>query len=89
MLSKRVVREIMEKKGIGTSAMAKALGRPMRLVSDRLSVDKSENLSVDKLDEFLEVLGYKIVVIPKEEEIKDGWYEVTGSQYNGVEGQEK
>ena len=80
MLAKKVVREVMVKTGIGTSEMARKLGKPARLVSDRLGLDKSTNLSTDKMCEFLDVMGYRLVVMPSDEPMKDGWYEVTGSK---------
>lgn len=80
MLVKKAVRSIMEKKGIGTNALAKELGRLPRYVSDRLSLDKGTNLSIDKLDELIAVLGYKIVLMPVEEETKESWYVVEDSR---------
>ena len=80
MLVKKAVRSIMEKKGVGTGALAEMLGKPSRLVCDRLSLDKGTNLSIDKLDELVSVLGYKIVLMPADEEVRDGWYEVEDSR---------
>lgn len=76
MNSKKAVRSIMERKGIGTARMAALIGSNMQKVVDRLSESKSANLSIEKLDEFLEQLGYKIVLMPSDEEIKEDWYEV-------------
>ena len=80
VLAKKAVREIMEKKSVGTNTLARMLGKPARLVSDRLSLDKGTNFSVDKLDELVSALGYKVVLMPAEEIIKDGWYEVEDSR---------
>lgn len=76
MNSKKAVRSIMDAKGIGTKQMADMLGSNMQKVVDRLSETKSANLSIEKLDEFLKLLGYKIMVVPNTTKPCDGWYEV-------------
>ena len=76
MNAKTVVRDIMAKKGVGTNALADMIGKPARLVSDRLSMDKSDNISVGKLEEMLRVMGYKIVIMPREERMDSEWYKV-------------
>ena len=76
MNSKKAVRNIMEKKGIGTKQMAEMLGSNMQKVVNRLGEGKSTNLSIETLNEFLELMDYKIVLMPKDEEIRDEWYEV-------------
>lgn len=80
MLVKSAVRDIMELKGIGTNALAKMIGKIPQTVSDRLNPEKGTNLSVDKLDELISAMGYKIVLMPTDEEMKDGWYEVEDSR---------
>ena len=80
MLVKSAVRDIMELKGIGTNALAKMIGKIPQTVSDRLNPEKGANLSVDKLDELISVMGYKIVLMPTDEGMKDGWYEVEDSR---------
>ncbi len=80
MLVKSAVRDIMEFKGIGTNALAKMIGKIPQTVSDRLNPEKGTNLSVDKLDELISAMGYKIVLMPTDEEMKDGWYEVEDSR---------
>ena len=79
MLVKSAVRKIMEEKGIGTNGLAKMIGKIPQTVSDRLNPEKGTNFSIDKLDELIAVMGYKIVLMPTDEEVKDGWYEIEGS----------
>lgn len=76
MNSKVAVRAIMDRKGISTSKMAELMGSNMQKVCDRLGMGKSKNLSTEKLDEMLKLLGYKIVLVPQEESMRDGWYEI-------------
>lgn len=80
MLVKSAVRAIMERKGIGLNALAKEIGKIPQTVSDRLNPAKSTNLSIDKLDELIRAMGYKIVLVPEETKLKDGWYEVEDSR---------
>lgn len=67
------VREIMSSNGVGLSALASRLDKTPRLVSDRLS---QENISIEKLNEMLRVLDYKIVVVPRNRTAKTDEYEV-------------
>jgi len=82
MNSKKAVRNIMEKKGVGTKQMADMLGSNMQMVVDRLSETKSANLSIEKLNEFLVNLDYKIVLIPKDVKMCKDWYEVDSTPTN-------
>lgn len=84
MQVKDAVRSIMEQKGIGPNALARMIGKIPQTVCDRLNKDKGTNLSIDKLDELISVMGYKIALIPKEADIADGWYEVTTRQEDGT-----
>lgn len=81
MLAKTIIREIMDMKGIGMVKMAKMLGfaYPQK-VTDRLGTGKSKNLSTDKLDEMVRVLGYKVVIVPEDVVLREGWFEVDDSR---------
>lgn len=76
MNSKKAVREIMNRKGISTKQMADMLNTNMQMVCDRLSEGKSANLSVEKLNDFLSKMDYKIVLVPCDVDVKADWYEV-------------
>lgn len=73
MKANEAVREIMNQQEVGTSVLASRIGKTPRLVSDRLSM---ENISIEKLNEMLRVLDYKIVVVPRSRVTKTGEYEV-------------
>jgi len=74
MNAKSAVRDIMDRKGVSTKMMADILGSNMQKVCDRLGMGKSTNLSTDKLNEMIVPLGYKIVLMPADEEMKEDWY---------------
>lgn len=73
MKTNEAVREIMKEQEVGVSALASRIGKTPRLVSDRLSM---ENISIEKLNEMLRVLDYKVVVVPRSRVTKTGEYEV-------------
>ena len=67
MMSKNGMRgiDLAEKLGVGTTALANRLNRGV--------------LSTPVLGKMLEIFGYKIILVPKDTELKDNWYEVTDS----------
>ena len=73
MKAVEAVRAIMKEQDIGTNKMADRMGKPPRLVSDRLSQD---NISITKLNEMLRLLDYKVMFVPRDTRIPDGGYEV-------------
>lgn len=76
MLAKKAVREVMERKQVGTNLLADRIGKPARLVCDRLSLEKSENISVEKLTELLRAMDYKVVIMPRETRLGADWIEI-------------
>ncbi len=73
MKTKEAIREIMKQQNVGISALASRIGRTPRLVSDRLS---QGNISIEKLNELLRALDYKVVVVPGSCVTKSGEYEI-------------
>ncbi len=73
MKTAEAVRKVMEAQDVGTNKMADRLGKPPRLISDRLS---QTNMSITKLNEMLRILDYKVVIVPRETRIPDGGFEI-------------
>lgn len=73
MKAVEAVRAIMKEQDIGTNKMADRMGKPARLVSDRLS---QENISLSKLNEMLRILDYKIQIVPRETRAIDGSFDI-------------
>lgn len=67
------IKNIMEKKNIGTNTLAVAIGKPVSTICDRIY---QQNISVEKLNEILAILDYKLMIVPKET-AHDGYYDVT------------
>ena len=81
MLAKAIIRKIMDEKGIGVTKMARSMGiDDQRVISNRLGTGKSANLSSDKLDEMARALGYKVIVVPDNVSMEEGWYEIDDSK---------
>lgn len=62
------IKEIMKIKGMGTNSLADAMGKPANTVCERLY---QQNISVEKLAEMVRVMGYKIMLVPRETKGKD------------------
>ena len=73
MKTNEAVRDIMAQQEVGLSVLASRVGKTPRLISDRLS---QENISIEKLNEMLRVLDYKIVIVPRSRVTKKDEYEV-------------
>lgn len=62
MKATEAVREVMKKEGVKQSDLCERIGIKQPTLSERLS---QKNVSVRKLNEMLNVMGYKVVVVPK------------------------
>lgn len=73
MKATEVVRDIMKGQDVGLNKMADRMGKSARLVSDRLA---QENISIAKLNELLQVLDYKVLIVPRDAKKPAGAYDV-------------
>lgn len=73
MKTVEAVRKVMETQDVGTNKMADRLGKPPRLISDRLG---QNNMSIAKLNEMLRILDYKVVIVPRDARIPEGGFEI-------------
>lgn len=67
------IKKVMSEKSVKVAQMAYMTGKKSNVISERLS---QENISVGKMMEMLRVLEYKVVIIPRDAKMQDGWYEV-------------
>ena len=67
------IKKVMEEHGVRVSQIAYMTGKKSNVISERLS---QENISVGKMLEMLRVLEYKVVIMPRDAKMQDGWYEV-------------
>ena len=73
------IRAAMNAKGMRFADLVEATGLASNTLANRLNGDR--NLSLDKVDELLKAVGYKMVIVPVEEEIKVPWFEVNSQKY--------
>jgi len=73
MKATSAVRDIMEKQGVKLITLASRMNKGVSTVSERL---RQDNITVEKLNELLRLLDYKVVVVPRSSRIPDGGYEV-------------
>lgn len=73
MKTSEALKQIMKSRDIGTNTLASRLGKKANVISERLGQD---NISIQKLNEMLRVLDYKVVLIPRNARTPEGGYEV-------------
>lgn len=73
MKASEAVREIMEKQNVGVTSMGYKLGKSKNVVCMRL---KQDNISIDKLEDMLRILDYKIVFMPRGSALPKDSYEI-------------
>lgn len=76
MTSKELIKTLMTEHDITNAEMAKTLGITQAALWDRLNSKKSDNTTVKKLGDMLNVMGYKIIVVPDEVPIPEGGYAI-------------
>ena len=67
------VREIMKNKDVKPSVLCDRLGIKSNVLSERF---KQKNVSIEKLNEMLRVLDYKIAILPRETRLPENSYEI-------------
>ena len=72
-----IVKDIMASKHITMNDMAEAFGMTQNAMRNRLRLN---NISIDKLEEMLTGLGYKILIVPSDTELRKNEYEVVSNK---------
>ena len=73
MKATEIVREAMKQKEVKPSTLAARLNIKNNVLSERLG---QKNISIEKLNEMLRMLDYKIVIVPRENRVPDSGFEV-------------
>ena len=73
MLAMEAIREIMKLKGIRPAILCDRLKIKSNVLSERF---KQKNVSVEKLNDMLRAMDYKVVVVPREARVPEGGYEI-------------
>lgn len=70
MTASEAIKEILKLKGLNQAKLSDMLDIPLKTLNERL---RHKNISVNKLDETLRVMGYKIMVVPRETKVENGF----------------
>ena len=73
MVAMEAVKAIMKTKDIRPAVLSDRLRIKSNVLSERF---KQKNVSVEKLNEMLRAMDYKVVIVPRESRIPDGGYEI-------------
>ena len=68
-----IIRNIVLSKGMKYSELAYRLNIGQNVLNERL---RQKNISIDKMNDMLQALGYKMVIVPYNTPVKDEWYEI-------------
>lgn len=70
MTASEAIKEILKLKELNQAKLSDMLDIPLKTLNERL---RHKNISVNKLDETLKVMGYKIMVVPRETKVENGF----------------
>jgi hypothetical protein len=73
MKATEALKKVMELKNVKPSDLCARLGIKSNVLSERF---KQKNISVEKLDEMMNVMDYKIVIVPRETRLPEGGFEI-------------
>lgn len=73
MLAMDAVKRVMELRGLRTMDLAEKLNIKSNVLTKRYT---QQNVSVEKLNEMLRPMNYKVVIMPETSEIPDGAFTI-------------
>lgn len=73
------IKEAIILKGMRFVDVAGKVGIATNTLGNRLNGDR--NISLDKADEILHAIGYKMMIVPEDVEEKPGWYNLDSRKY--------
>ena len=70
MTASEAIKEILKLRELNQAKLSDMLDIPLKTLNERL---RHKNMSVNKLDEMLRVMGYKIMVVPRDTKVENGF----------------
>ena len=70
MTASEAIKEILKLKELNQAKLSDMLNIPLKTLHQSL---RQKNISVNQLDETLRVMGYKIMVVPRETKVENGF----------------
>lgn len=77
MDAKQIIRALMSETGTSQEGLAHKCGMKGQTNITGI-LNRYASLRVDKLDQLVSAMGYKIMIVPNAVKPRDGWYEVDG-----------
>lgn len=73
MIAMDAVKEVMKIKEVRPAVLCDRLGIKSNVLSERF---KQKNVSVEKLNDMLRAMDYKVVIVPRETKVPENGFEV-------------
>ena len=73
MIAMEAIKEIMKLKDVRPAVLCDRLDIKSNVLSERF---KQKNVSVEKLNDMLRAMDYKVVVVPRDTRLPEGGYEI-------------
>lgn len=73
MIAMEAVKEIMKLRDVRPAVLCDRLKIKSNVLSERF---KQKNVSVEKLNDMLRAMDYKVVVVPRDTRVPEGGYEI-------------
>ena len=73
MIAMEAIKEIMKLKDIRPAVLCDRLKIKSNVLSERF---KQKNVSVEKLNDMLRAMDYKVVVVPRDTRLPEGGFEI-------------
>ena len=73
MIAMEAIKEIMKLKEIRPAVLCDRLKIKSNVLSERF---KQKNVSVEKLNDMLRAMDYKVVIVPREARVPEGGFEI-------------
>lgn len=72
MKAKTLLKSLIEQNGLTNAGVAKAMNMTPQALWNLLNMGDRKAMSVDRMAEILDVMGYKLVAVPKAQNVKGG-----------------
>lgn len=73
MKTSDAIREVMAIRNLKVTDVAYSLNKKSNVISERLT---QTNMSIAKVNEMLRLMNYKVVIVPRDTRLQDGWFEI-------------
>ena len=72
MKAKELIKDLIKQNGLTMTGVGKAIGLTQQAMWNLLNMGDRKNITVERMNEILDVMGYKLVVVQKAQPVKNG-----------------